>query len=178
MIFVQGVFSSWPPSVQNKNENGQKDHYWMITHRRDNFAGEVFCKALLLIPIQLLSDCCTSRQSFDTCTMYSYPKGLRAESTGAVTGRRCPHSGEGEDFLTGQLDFFYENCSNSGTESRKIDPKVGNERPLRGLQMGHWPKLGSYGKNWIFGPKTEISGPKKRTFFEVHHVLATPGKSC
>ena len=27
-------------------------------------------------------------------------KGLRAESARAVTGRRCPHSGEGEDFLT------------------------------------------------------------------------------
>ena len=53
-------------------------------------------------------------------------KGLRAESTRAVTGRRCPHSGEGEDFLTSQLNFVYENCCNSGTESRKIDPKVGN----------------------------------------------------
>ena len=28
------------------------------------------------------------------------PKGLPAESARAVTGRRCPHSGEGEDFLT------------------------------------------------------------------------------
>ena len=37
------------------------------------------------------------------------PKGLRAESARAVTGRRCPHSGEGEDFLTRQLGFFYEN---------------------------------------------------------------------
>jgi hypothetical protein len=27
--------------------------------------------------------------------------------------------------------------------------------------MGHWPKLGSYGKNRIFGPTTEILGPKK-----------------
>ena len=27
--------------------------------------------------------------------------------------------------------------------------------------MGHRPKLGSYGKNRIFGPKTEILGPKK-----------------
>ena len=27
------------------------------------------------------------------------PKGLRAESARAVTGRRCPHSGVGEDFL-------------------------------------------------------------------------------
>ena len=54
------------------------------------------------------------------------PKGLRAESARAVTGRRCPHSGEGEDFLMGQLNFFYENCCNSVTESQKIDPKVGN----------------------------------------------------
>ena len=30
------------------------------------------------------------------------PEGLRAESARAVTGRRCPHSGEGEDFLTVQ----------------------------------------------------------------------------
>ena len=58
------------------------------------------------------------------------------ESARAVTGRRCPHSGEGEDFLTGQPGFFYENCCNSRTESRKIDPKVGNERSLRGLQTG------------------------------------------
>ena len=27
------------------------------------------------------------------------PKGLGAESARAVTGRRCPHSGVGEDFL-------------------------------------------------------------------------------
>ena len=65
------------------------------------------------------------------------PKGLRAEGARAVTGRRCPHSGEGEDFLTDKPDFVYEKCCNSGTESRKINPKVGNERPLRGLQTGH-----------------------------------------
>ena len=46
-------------------------------------------------------------------------KGLRAESARAVTG-----SEEGEDFLTGQPDFFYGNSCNFGTESRKIDPKV------------------------------------------------------
>ena len=48
-----------------------------------------------------------------------------------------PHSWEGGDFLSHQPDYFYENCCNSETESQKIDPKVGNERPLRGLQMGH-----------------------------------------
>ena len=35
------------------------------------------------------------------------PKGLRAESARAVTGRRCPHSGEGEDFLKVQPGFFW-----------------------------------------------------------------------
>ena len=87
-----------------------------------------------------------------------YLSSPRAMSARAVTGRQLPYSGEGEDFLTGQPDFFYENCCNSVTESRKIDPKVGNERPLRGLQMGRWPKLGLYGKNWIFWPKNEILG--------------------
>ena len=31
--------------------------------------------------------------------------------------------------------------------------------------MGHQRKLGSYGKNRIFWPKTEILGPKKGTHF-------------
>ena len=35
------------------------------------------------------------------------PKGLRAESARAVTGWWCPHSGEGEDFLTRQPGFFF-----------------------------------------------------------------------
>ena len=51
---------------------------------------------------------------------------LRAESARAVTGRRCPHSGKWEDFLTGQLNFVYGNSCNSVTESQKIVPKVGN----------------------------------------------------
>ena len=33
-------------------------------------------------------------------------KPVRAESARAFTGRRCSHSGRGEDFLTGQLNFF------------------------------------------------------------------------
>ena len=46
------------------------------------------------------------------------PKGLRAESARAVTGRRCPHIGEGEDFLTGQPDFFTETAV---TPDRKVE---------------------------------------------------------
>ena len=36
------------------------------------------------------------------------PKGLRAESARAFTGRRCPHIGKGEDFLSRQPNFFTE----------------------------------------------------------------------
>ena len=61
--------------------------------------------------------------------------------------------------------FYYEKGHNSGTKSRKIAPKVRNERSLRGLQTGCWPKLGLYGKIRIFRPKTEISGPKKSFHF-------------
>ena len=46
------------------------------------------------------------------------PKFLRAESARAVTGRRCPHSGKGEDFLTGQPDFFTETAV---TPERKVE---------------------------------------------------------
>ena len=46
------------------------------------------------------------------------PKGLRSESARAFTGRRCPHSGKGEDFLTCQPDFFTETAV---TPERKVE---------------------------------------------------------
>ena len=52
------------------------------------------------------------------CAKRAGPKGLRAESARAVTGRRCPHSGKGEDFLTGQLNFFTETAV---TPERKVE---------------------------------------------------------
>ena len=45
----------------------------------------------------------------------------RAESARAVTGRRCPHSGEGEDFLTGQLNFFTKTAV---TPERKVEKSI------------------------------------------------------
>ena len=62
------------------------------------------------------------------------PEGLRAESARAVTGRWCPQSGAGEDFLAHGLVFFYGSSRNSETKSQKIVPKVGNEPSLQGLQ--------------------------------------------
>ena len=85
-------------------------------------------------------------------SIYWSPKGLRAESAGAVTGRQCPHSGEGENFLTCQPGFFYENGCNSGTESKKIIPKLGNDQ--------NWGRMAKIG---FFLARTEILGPKKTT---------------
>ena len=53
------------------------------------FKNKVFCKKLYFSNVQNV-----------------FFSSLRAESARAVTGRRCPHSGEGEDFLTGQLNFL------------------------------------------------------------------------
>ena len=49
------------------------------------------------------------------------PKGLRAEGARAVTGRRCPHSGEGEDFLMGQLNFFTKTAV---TPKQKVEKSI------------------------------------------------------
>ena len=102
-----------------------------------------------------------------TCTQRFIQPARQAWGACALSalGLLLAHSGEGEDFLTHQPVSFYENGCSSGTESRKIVPKGGNERSLLGLQTGCWPKLGSYGKNRIFLPYPEISGPKKNIHF-------------
>ena len=48
---------------------------------------------------------------------------LRAEIARAVTGRRCPHSGEGEDFLTGQLNYFMETAVTPERKVEKLFPR-------------------------------------------------------
>ena len=67
--------------------------------------------------------------NIDETILSIYParaKGLRAESARAVTGRWCPHSGEGEDFLTGQQNIFTKTAVTPERKVKKIDPKVGN----------------------------------------------------
>ena len=45
----------------------------------------------------------------------------RAESATAVTDRRCLHIGEGEDFLTGQLNFFTKTAV---TPEQKVEKSI------------------------------------------------------
>ena len=53
--------------------------------------------------------------------IWSFLSSPRAEIARAVTGRRCPHSGEGEDFLTGQLNYFMETAV---TPERKFEKSI------------------------------------------------------
>ena len=56
----------------------------------------------------------------------------RAESARAVTDRRCPHSGRGEDFLTGQPDFFTETAVTSERKVEKSFPRWEINRHVEG----------------------------------------------
>ena len=58
--------------------------------------------------------------------------GLRAESARAFTGRWCPHSGMGEDLLTGQPDFFTETAVTPERKVKKSFPRSEINRHAKG----------------------------------------------
>ena len=84
----------------------------------------------------------------DTNTMNTCPP--RAERARAVT------VSQSVSLFAASEGHPHGNSRNSETKSRKIDPKVPNRPPSRGLQTGHWQNPGSYSKKRIFGQK---SGP-------------------
>ena len=71
-----------------------------------------------------------------------YPRGLRSKKARAVTGRRCPHSGEGEDFLTRQPGFWskWESCSPRHT----CDMPCGQKSQLPCKKMTFCPKISKF----------------------------------
>ena len=103
----------------------------------------------------------------------------RAESASAVTGRRCPHSGEGEDFLTHQPGFFfYKNGCSSGTESRKWLLRWEMNDLSKGYKQSVDQNWGRVVKIGFFGQKLRFRAQKKHTLLSPNHVPATTGKSC
>ena len=97
-------------------------------------------------------------------------KGLRTESARAVTGRRCPHSGEGEDLR--KLLYLRNGKSENGFQGGKLTvmPRAKN---VSSTKIGVvWQKSDFWTKNRNFGPK------KRRSLLGIHHVLAMIGKSC
>ena len=81
-----------------------------------------------------------------------------------VTGRRCPYSGVGEDFLARRPGSPHENGHNSETKSRTIDP-CQNGTNAEGYERHFAKKTGSHTKKRIFGPKCGFLGPKKKSHF-------------
>ena len=55
-----------------------------------------------------------------------------AESARAVNGRRCPHSGKGDDSLTGQLNFFTETAVTPERKVEKSFPRLEINRQAEG----------------------------------------------
>ena len=72
---------------------------------------------------------CKKLQIVDPEHFFSSP---RAESARAFTGRRCPHSGKGEDFLTGQPDFFTETAVTPARKVKKLFPRWEINRHVEG----------------------------------------------
>ena len=71
-----------------------------------------------------------------------------AESARAVTGRRCPHSGEGENFLTGQLIFFTETAVTLEQKVEKSFPRLEINRHAEGLKWvidQNWGRMAKIG---------------------------------
>ena len=56
----------------------------------------------------------------------------RAESARAFTGRRCPHSGRGKDFLSRQPDFFTETAVTPEQKVEKSFPRWEINRHVEG----------------------------------------------
>ena len=93
----------------------------------------------------------------------------RAESARAVTSRRCPHSGEGEDFLTGQPDFFRETAVTPEQKVEKTIPRWEMNHHSEGYKWAidqNWaPIIGMVWQKLDFLAKNRDFGPKKRIHF-------------
>ena len=84
----------------------------------------------------------------------SSPRARRACALGLLLADGAPTVGRGKTFWRVNRIFFTKTALT-------LEQKVGKSlRSLRELQTGRWPKLGLYGKNRIFWPKTEVLGPK------------------
>ena len=111
-------------------------------------------------------------KNLNYCNYQARTRSTRARR--AFTGRRCPDSGRGKDFLTGQLNFFTETAV---TPERKVE---------KGWKLIVMPraKYGSLTKIWVVWQKSDFFaknrdfGPKKGPLLYSNHVLATTGKSC
>ena len=77
----------------------------------------------LFFPFILQTKYSPSKKISDHMRTTRWSSSPRAKSARAVTGRRCPHSGKGEDFLTCQPDFFTETAVTPERKGKKLFPR-------------------------------------------------------
>ena len=106
------------------------------------------------------------------------PKSLRAESARAVTGRRNSHSGVGEDFLTGQLNFFTKTAVTPEWKVKISIPRWEINCHAEGYKWVIDQNWGCMAKMGFFGQKSRFWAQKKGPLLYSNHVLATLRKSC
>merc|ERR1711873_72769 len=109
------------------------------------------------------------------------PKGLRAESARAFTGRRNSYSGRGEDFLSRQPNFFTETAVTPERKVEKWFPRWKINRHAEGLKwvidqnwgrmakigfLGQKPKFWAQKKAYTFGDSPCSGHDRKKLFKE------------
>ena len=95
----------------------------------------------------------------------------------AVTGRRCPHNEEGEDFLSRQRDFFSETAV---TPEQKVEKSIPRWEMIGHSEGYKWvidQNRGRMAKMGFFGQKPRFWAQKKDSLLWGNHVLATTEKS-
>merc|ERR1711974_166832 len=104
--------------------------------------------------------------------------GPRAESARAVTGRRCPHSGTGQDFLA--------RSGSSRTKTgvtRQRSERFGRAQRRNGANAEGYKRpvdknRGPISKNGFSDQNPEFLAQKKSSLFSPNHVSAMTGRSC
>ena len=139
-----------------------------------SFCWDIYGMYILRTQVRLLATQLTDLGPFRRL----YSKGLRAESARAVTGRWCPHSGEGGDFLMGQLNFFSKTAVTPERNVEKWIPRWEINRHAEGWKWVIDQNWGRMAKIGFLDQKPRFWAQKNVTLFQVHHVLATTGKSC
>ena len=101
----------------------------------------------------------------ETNNKLSSPRAMRAESARAVTGRRCPHSGEGKDFFMGQQIFFTKTAISPERKDQKSIPRWEINRHAEGYKWvidQNWRCMAKIG---FFGQKPRFWAQKKALTF-------------
>ena len=100
---------------------------------------------------------------------HHFPKGLRAESARAVTGRQCPHSGVGQNFLTHQPFFLFTKMAFSRKrKSEKSIRRCEINRLAEGFKRAINKIRGPIAKNGFSGWNLKILGQNN-----VHFMIDT-----